>query len=78
MESIDEEDNRKNRERYKMAKKEAQLALTVAKMPAFEHLCKEIEGIDKGGDMKLYRLVKTRERRAHDLDLVNLIKHEND
>ena len=54
-----------DRGRYKMARKEA-------KMAAFECLDKELER--KGGDKKLYKLAKARERRACDMDQVKCIK----
>ncbi|XP_060200429.1 uncharacterized protein LOC132628681 [Lycium barbarum] len=59
-----------------MAKKEAKLGVTAVKMMTFERLHAELE--DKGGDKKLYRLSKERERRAGDLDQVKCIKDEDD
>lgn len=63
MESLDEEDKRRNRE---TVKKEAKLVIMAAKMAAFEHLNEELKG--KGGDRKWYMLTKATEKRAHDLD----------
>lgn len=52
VESLDKEDKRKNRKRYKVVNKEAVMA---AKRTAFEYLNNELEG--KGVYRKLYKLV---------------------
>ncbi|KAG5620705.1 hypothetical protein H5410_005923 [Solanum commersonii] len=62
---------------YKTTKTKSKLVFMAAKTTNFNRLYVVKLG-DKDGDEKLYRLVKAKEKKAHDLDQVKYMKDEED
>nr|GFC53052.1 protein RAE1 [Tanacetum cinerariifolium] len=62
------------KERYKVAKREAKIAVAKAKDKAYEDLYKKLDS--KEGVNEIYKIAKARERRRRDIRNVKYIKDE--
>ncbi|GJX46043.1 retrovirus-related pol polyprotein LINE-1 [Tanacetum coccineum] len=69
-----QEDRAMIKERYKVAKREAKIAVTQAKDKAYEDLYKKLDS--KEGENDIYRIAKARERKRRDLGNIRYIKDE--
>ncbi|XP_070017516.1 uncharacterized protein [Nicotiana sylvestris] len=69
--STGDEEMRANIERYKVARKEAKVAVTEVKTAAYARPYGRLG--NKGREKKLFRLAKARERKARDLDQLRCI-----
>nr|GFD18580.1 protein RAE1 [Tanacetum cinerariifolium] len=69
-----QEDMALAKERYKVAKREAKIAVAQAKDNAYEDLYKKLDS--KEGANDIYKIAKARERRKRDLGNVRYIKDE--
>jgi len=72
MESRTDEEVEFNKVQYKTTKKEAKKAMAVAKNNAYERLYQRLNA--KGGENKVFKLARARERRTRDLSSVRCIK----
>jgi len=75
MESRTEEEVEFNKVQYKIAKKEAKKAMTVAKNDAYERLYQKLDS--NGGENEVFRLARARERQTRDISTVRCIKDED-
>ncbi|XP_070013437.1 uncharacterized protein [Nicotiana sylvestris] len=73
--SIADGERRARMERYKVARKEAKLAVTEAKTVVYSRMYEELG--QREGETQLFRLAKLRERKARDLDRVRCIKDDD-
>ncbi|GJZ12282.1 hypothetical protein Tco_0547512 [Tanacetum coccineum] len=69
-----QEDRAMAKERYKVAKREAKIAVAQAKDKAYEDLYKKLDS--KEGANDIYRIAKARERKRRDLGNIRYIKDE--
>nr|GEU32216.1 hypothetical protein [Tanacetum cinerariifolium] len=69
-----QEDRAMSKERYKVAKREAKIAVAQAKDKAYENLYNKLDS--KEGANDIYRIAKARERKRRDLGNIRYIKDE--